>query len=829
MNMLSKKAHNSEVCKVICRENFLDLSPHGQTKINFSETPKQTLKRPINEEAPSDVFSKKQSKTTSNIFLDNDNTGKYFSASLNKIAQDVCVIKQNVEKIVESNERKQNTCNTKPETNDDVNMNENIEILIAKATLARSIKESAGFTFDEEKEELSCSVCGTVDSNNDDNSSKLRTTGIFKYEKLTGMIFTPEENLPDKFQNLKKHVKRHVKQSTAHIENRQSQIEKQKEAEAKKTKNYETGMNLGCICYKLYVKGHPFTDYEEDVLILKQAKANIGNINHSSKFPPAFLPYVTKEVQSRIKQFITSKLQQTGHKPPLALSPDKATYKHRSRQFLAGVTISPGDNFLEVISFGQPIVKYGSTTSALSKNMKEGFDALGVEGCQIESTVFDGVYFHIRIQKYFDAIYGLHERDILYSYDTLHKSGLVDTHLCKKEEFKWVVSNTDICQKLFRMFNWGSNYEKLVVATALWKLHLTSLVGFSETRCSRIDQARELKGKILNVHFLLNLSGLADAYEQFGAVVNVAQMVQLLPHERYEMFMEAKIRCLWPLNHEDKKTLKDKNEIRVVCETAPSGWRLHKDCINEIPKLYECHQRDSNKVIVRLPESALKKQYTKFLRRLEKLTVKYKPAELESLDPKELIKNFFDPADKLFEEIEMVMQAITVSAVKQSCESVLESMVSKYGHHFSSQRNMAEDTTNNAFFVAVNGPSLGHCNNVVKAAMDRYWKSKQRQDWHFYKTTVLEQLKDLMEVQRSAAYRTTWSKTWIQKRQGHSVYVTLLWELQGYDPEAFRQYPRLDVNSFNDVLRMVGPFIHKETVMKQVFVPKRDSELPYVF
>lgn len=45
------------------------------------------------------------------------------------------------------------------------------------------------------------------------------------------MIFTPEENLPDKFRNLKKHVKRHVKQSTAHIENLQSQIEKQKEAE----------------------------------------------------------------------------------------------------------------------------------------------------------------------------------------------------------------------------------------------------------------------------------------------------------------------------------------------------------------------------------------------------------------------------------------------------------------------------------------------------------------------------------------------------------------------------------------------------------------------
>ena len=90
----------------------------------------------------------------------------------------------------------------------------------------------------------------------------------------------------------------------------------------------------------------------------------------------------------------------------------------------------------------------------------------------------------------------------------------------------------------------------------------------------------------------------------------------------------------------------------------------------------------------------------------------------------------------------MGMQAIAVSAVKQSCESILESMVSKYEHQFNSQRNMAEDNVNDAFFVAVNGPSLARCDSVVKVAMDRYWKAKQRNDWHFYKTTVLEQLRD---------------------------------------------------------------------------------------
>ena len=74
---------------------------------------------------------------------------------------------------------------------------------------------------------------------------------------------------------------------------------------------------------------------------------------------------------------------------------------------------------------------------------------------------------------------------------------------------------------------------------------------------------------------------------------------------------------------------------------------------------------------------------------------------------------------------------------------------------------------------------------------------------------------------RRAACRTTWSKTWIQKRQGHGVYASLLRELQGEDPEAFRQYHRLDVNSFKYVLKIVEPLIRKkETVMRASICPE---------
>eukprot|EP00795_Rhopilema_esculentum_P010637 gene10636-19378_t len=112
----------------------------------------------------------------------------------------------------------------------------------------------------------------------------------------------------------------------------------------------------------------------------------------------------------------------------------------------------------------------------------------------------------------------------------------------------------------------------------------------------KADKARELKGKKLNTCFLLTLSGLADAYGQFGLIVKVAQMVQLLLHERLELFMEAvdfllkmeeclddhskcnslapesrKQRCLLPLNQEDKKGLKIKNEIRGLPIVSQCG------------------------------------------------------------------------------------------------------------------------------------------------------------------------------------------------------------------------------------------------------------------
>ena len=68
------------------------------------------------------------------------------------------------------------------------------------------------------------------------------------------------------------------------------------------------------------------------------------------------------------------------------------------------------------------------------------------------------------------------------------------------------------------------------------------------------------------------------------------------------------------------------------------------------------------------------------------------------------------------------------------------------------------------------------------------------------------------------ACRTTWSKTWIQRRGGRGAYANLLRELEAEDPETFRQYHRLDVLSFRRVLSMVEPLIKKKDTVIQASI-----------
>ena len=61
--------------------------------------------------------------------------------------------------------------------------------------------------------------------------------------------------------------------------------------------------------------------------------------------------------------------------------------------------------------------------------------------------------------------------------------------------------------------------------------------------------------------------------------------------------------------------------------------------------------------------------------------------------------------------------------------------------NFDARRNMNEESTTQEFMIAINGPNLAHADAVIKEAMNSYWRSKGS-TWHFFRTTVLEQLKE---------------------------------------------------------------------------------------
>ena len=70
-----------------------------------------------------------------------------------------------------------------------------------------------------------------------------------------------------------------------------------------------------------------------------------------------------------------------------------------------------------------------------------------------------------------------------------------------------------------------------------------------------MSEANKFKGKLLNVRLLLTLAGCADIYNQYGTIVNVTQIVSLLPHERLDLFtkvvdvLQAMAKCV--TNHQN--------------------------------------------------------------------------------------------------------------------------------------------------------------------------------------------------------------------------------------------------------------------------------------
>ena len=110
---------------------------------------------------------------------------------------------------------------------------------------------------------------------------------------------------------------------------------------------------------------------------------------------------------------------------------------------------------------GYPIVK-GHHGVDTADNIEHTSDSRHIVGERSERGSTDREYFHLGVPEAFEKLYGMSCGILHWSWDALHRTGLVDSWLMKEDDFKWMIDVLDVCVSVYKLLNWGQNCEKLV-------------------------------------------------------------------------------------------------------------------------------------------------------------------------------------------------------------------------------------------------------------------------------------------------------------------------------------------------------------------------------
>ena len=118
-------------------------------------------------------------------------------------------------------------------------------------------------------------------------------------------------------------------------------------------KQQSIGISVGKQAYHLLKYGHPFADFEVDLLLLAHPNAKIGNLNHSRKFPSELRPVFAKIIEDRLMEYLAQPLDATSNLPQLGVVADKLTTRQCTGQMLAGILFTLGmPSLLTAVSLG---------------------------------------------------------------------------------------------------------------------------------------------------------------------------------------------------------------------------------------------------------------------------------------------------------------------------------------------------------------------------------------------------------------------------------------------------------------------------------------------
>ena len=352
----------------------------------------------------------------------------------------------------------------------------------------------------------------------------------------------------------------------------------------------------------------PDTHYENHLLVNHLNSMDIGDINHGRHFVSKFVPHLAQTLRQKLITFLSTKMKQTGQLPTGKILSDSSTTQHRTRQYAAFYTCVPdSEKVIQAIYLTFTVLSShtgSSTANAIVDAMKIRSPELVISPSQYLGISGDGNLIHCSTHEWVDEVLDVPANSRHHDADFMHRAGRVDINIRNRadKKFQWLVDLTSIIGDGFKFVNYGNefeeffqtcetlredykknnsecDFEKMYVPVFYSATRYTNSVsrvfksayydfpglmltlekakeqksqGTSEDRKVAM-KADEITNNMNKVKFAAQLAGMTDIYAVFNSGLRVLQMVNCLPHERYDKFQES---CISVLS-EMLKTLED--------------------------------------------------------------------------------------------------------------------------------------------------------------------------------------------------------------------------------------------------------------------------------
>ena len=210
--------------------------------------------------------------------------------------------------------------------------------------------------------------------------------------------------------------------------------------------------------YRLLKYCRPFSDYEVDLKLLSDANVDIGNLNHSRKFPAELRACFAEAINSRTKTYIKTTLDATRAVPPVGIVADKLTARRRTGQMYAAILFTPGmESLLSPVSLGVTSVTRHDG-EGIASDIAEVCASYDIGSDLLAGFGFDGQYFHLKIPAKLKEKLNLSE-NVGFTWDPAHLLQLADKDTRKSNE--WIDEVCKVIASVLSKFSFGKTFEEI--------------------------------------------------------------------------------------------------------------------------------------------------------------------------------------------------------------------------------------------------------------------------------------------------------------------------------------------------------------------------------